>query len=79
MARHFTKYPSSYVKSSAFGKPKPVKYETVGDLIAALQKFPADYPVRLVGQTGWGIDVNGNLCFIKNIVDYDDACEIEII
>jgi hypothetical protein len=57
---------------------KSTKYETVGDLITALQKFPEDYPIKLVGQSGWGIDKDDS-CFIKNISDYDDACEIELI
>lgn len=75
MNRKFTKYPSSYVRAA---KTKSPKYDTVGDLISALQKFPADYPIRLIGQSGWGIDGN-DTCFIRNIADYDDACEIEII
>jgi hypothetical protein len=66
---------SEYVKA---GKLKSVKYNTVGDLISALNKFPSDYPIRLVGEYGWGIDENKDKCFIKNIADYDDACEIEI-
>lgn len=75
--RQFTKYPSNYVKAS---KSKSVKYDTVGDLISALQKFPKDYPVKLVGQAGWGINADGeDICFIKNIAEYDDACEIELI
>lgn len=76
MKRTFTKYPNSYVSASQL---KSTKYETVGDLISALQTFPKDYPVKLVGQSGWGINADGeDICFIKNIADYDDACEIEI-
>lgn len=75
MKRTFTKYPSGYVSAS---KSKSTKYETVGDLITALQEFPKDYPIKLVGQAGWGIDKDDS-CFIKNIADYDDACEIELI
>jgi hypothetical protein len=59
-------------------KSRQPKYDTVGDLISALQKFPNDYPVRLVGEYGWGIDENKDKCFIKDISDFDDACEIEI-
>ena len=75
MKRSFTKYPSNYVSASK--KPQP-KYETVGDLKKALASFPDDYPIKVIGPQGWGIDKDGNLCFIKNIADYDDACEIEI-
>ena len=75
MKRSFTKYPSNYVRASKNLKPK---YNTVGDLKKALASFPDDCPIRVIGQQGWGIDENGDLCFIKNIADYDDACEIEI-
>ena len=75
MKRTFTKYPSNYVSASKKSKPK---YNTVDDLKKALAQFPDDYPIRMIGQQGWGIDENGDLCFIKNIADYDDACEIEI-
>ena len=73
----FTKYPSSSVKASSIKRPQPT-YETVGDLKKALSQFPDDYAIRLIGQQGWGVDENGDLCFIKNIADYDNACEIEI-
>ena len=77
MKRTFTKYPNSYVRAT---KSKSVKYDTVGDLISALQKFPKDYPVKLVGQSGWGINADGeDICFIKNITEYNDVCEIELI
>ena len=79
MKRKFTKYPSKSISASRYGnKPSP-KYNTVGDLKKALATFPDDYPIRLVGQQGWGIDENNDLCFIKNITDYDDACEIELL
>ena len=76
MARHFTKYPQGYVSASKKSNPK---YETVGDLKKALASFPDDYPIKVIGDQGWGIDKDSNLCFIKTIADYDDACEIEII
>ena len=77
MNRLYYNYSSGYVKAS---KSKSVKYDTVEDLISALQKFPKDYPVKLVGQSGWGINADGeDICFIKNIAEYDDTCEIELI
>lgn len=60
-------------------REKKEQYSTVGDLINKLKEFPSDYPIRIVGQEGWGVDSNKDLCFVKDVVDYDDACEIEII
>ena len=77
MKRKFTKYPSTSIQAS-FKKPEP-KYDTVGDLIQALSKFPSDYPVKVIG-AGFGINEPDNdLCFIKDITDYDTTCTIEIV
>lgn len=78
MKRKFTKYPSTAISASSYGNPVKSKYNTVGDLKKALSQFPDSYPIRVIGQHGWGIDENQDLCFINDIVDYDDACEIEI-
>lgn len=77
MKRRFTRCPTKSVTASA--RKKQDTYQTVGEIVRILSRFPADYPIRIVGQTGWGIDNNEDLCFIKSISDHDDACEIEII
>jgi len=80
MARKFTKYPSEFVQASRYGNEIKSKYETVGDLINALSKFPSDYPINLVGQYGWGVNPPDNdLCFIKEISDSGDSCDIYLI
>lgn len=45
--------------------------DTVGELRRALKEFPDDYPIKIV--------FNSEICFIKGVADYDDACEIEMI
>ena len=79
MKRTFTKYPSTTISASSYGNPVKAKYNTVGDLKKALSQFPDDYAIRLIGQYGWGVNPPDNdLCFIKEITDYDNVCEIEI-
>lgn len=45
---------------------------TVADLKSALNKFPDNYPLHLF------IDGDDNV-YIKDVADYDDACQIELI
>lgn len=80
MKRTFTKYPDGYIKASRYGNEIKPKYETVGDLKKALVQFPDDCPIRLIGEYGWGVNpLDNDLCFIKEIGDSRDSCDIYLV
>ena len=89
MSRKFTKYPSTKVLASAKRKYEPnftspkmptPKYATVGDLKRELAKFSDECPISVIGEYGWGINPpDYDLCFIKEISDSGDSCDIYLV
>lgn len=53
-------------------KKKKEEINTVADLKAKLAEFPDDYPLHIFKS-------DDDYMFIRDIVDYDDTCEIELI